>query len=1263
MTKSVHLSHTAGRTPLEIVAYNGGIGAENQLSWQQNDGRLLLEDRCRVARLLLCVLLAQFLWTPSLHGEGICTEICSPDSLLLSGSFETELQRSRDLLKQIRNRAAASLAQELSCRTRTSEAQPRRDPGRHPFLDRCLTRTAEARPHDVGQALNVLVESCYHLGRREPATLCLATEAIELLSKAPVPDPDHLAQALLNRGRLFIDGTSPDFEQAFQDLERAYDITEAKHGELSPKLSQLLNAFSELFGESISAAEKASRLAWFPPSPDSISETLEFFERALLENNLPRAGLSEVLDSPASAAALWSIQLLRHRDRAKKIKGADLAEAYNAATNVFERQQRFAEALVAAQEALRIRSTVSKKGGAQIARSHHNLGWLFFSLGKVGKAATELQTAFELRSERVSSLRAEGKCGEAQAAIPNDEVACTARDSEEELDECERLIASDRLALGRLALSTGEVGRAIDHLGTAYRSLRRTYGRGSRIATVLADLSSAYEVTGQFEEAACYLSKAKKAAGDDQQGWQTRLLIAGGRLDVIRGRTRSGTEKLEQALSEISGYPEDRAVAQRALARAYLSKGELDQARRLLEESAAALTSNYERHSELLATYLDLASAELDQRFHTKALATLRVARNEMNLLGGEAFGGSARYELLMARVLAQRGGLSEALAHAVRSMQAWQKDIGPVLRVLPEAAALRFTRVQRESIALLLSLLSKQTGQQGVAEAWSALATSRGQILDEVRDRMRFAALSESPELNDLHAKSATYARLIVQELRYESGAVRRGAVSEARERLESARREYAEATAQKRGRPLRMQIEAEEFSRALPPGTALVSFFRSEGHPDVSGLSPIYSAFVVTGTKPVAAVNLGSADRIDDLVRRWRETLMAYIAGADPGMTKLQGIGAELGRFLWRPLVPYLAANRQVFLCGDGALLLFNFAALPRTGGGFLVEDGYQFHNLVSEKELLEMASHEPTFSGRILAMSPDFSRSFSGQELEDMDRREEVAGSVLSVWVQEAVASVGRLLDKLRFRQMADPCLGLPARPFLPLPGAHLELAAISDLVDELNTASAKAPGGEARALSFVSVTGAAATEATFKSEAPGFEYLHLATHGFFQRGCGVRKSDPGSVYSLSDRYSAGLAFSGANQKAPAMGQHGEDGILLDQEVSTMDLRAADWVVLSACETGLGAIADGEGLLGLARSFRVAGAKTLILSLWSVDDNSTRLWMSDLYRHRLLERRSTITAMSQAYLDRIKALRNANRDPHPVLWAGFVSTGAWQ
>jgi CHAT domain-containing protein len=192
------------------------------------------------------------------------------------------------------------------------------------------------------------------------------------------------------------------------------------------------------------------------------------------------------------------------------------------------------------------------------------------------------------------------------------------------------------------------------------------------------------------------------------------------------------------------------------------------------------------------------------------------------------------------------------------------------------------------------------------------------------------------------------------------------------------------------------------------------------------------------------------------------------------------------------------------------------------------------------------------------------------------------------------------------------------------------------------------------------------GSDATEDLFKADAPGHRVIHLATHGYFLEGrCqpeqpeGALESDIGFV-GENPLLLSGLFFAGANLHGEGADSIGaEDGILTAYEVSAMDLEGTEIVVLSACETGLGKVEEGEGVYGLRRAFQMAGARTVISALWRVSDEATADMMSQLYQRK---DDSVPGTMRSIQLQKINELRRNGRPDHPYTWAGFVAMGDW-
>ena len=135
-----------------------------------------------------------------------------------------------------------------------------------------------------------------------------------------------------------------------------------------------------------------------------------------------------------------------------------------------------------------------------------------------------------------------------------------------------------------------------------------------------------------------------------------------------------------------------------------------------------------------------------------------------------------------------------------------------------------------------------------------------------------------------------------------------------------------------------------------------------------------------------------------------------------------------------------------------------------------------------------------------------------------------------------------------------------------------------------------------------------------------------------------------------------------MAGANRRSTARLDE-DDGILTAEEVAALNLNGVEWAVLSACDTGLGEIRAGEGVFGLRRAFQVAGARTVIMSLWSVDDQATRAWMRALYDAHFQKGLSTADAVHAASVTVLRE-RRAKRTEHaaPVL-GGIRGRGDWQ
>ena len=137
-------------------------------------------------------------------------------------------------------------------------------------------------------------------------------------------------------------------------------------------------------------------------------------------------------------------------------------------------------------------------------------------------------------------------------------------------------------------------------------------------------------------------------------------------------------------------------------------------------------------------------------------------------------------------------------------------------------------------------------------------------------------------------------------------------------------------------------------------------------------------------------------------------------------------------------------------------------------------------------------------------------------------------------------------------------------------------------------------------------------------------------------------------------------SGLVFAGANNLGKETLPEGcDDGILTALEISGLPLRGTNLVVLSACDTGAGDVKQGEGVFGLRRAFQLAGAKTVVMSLWSVPDRETQELMVDYYT-RIKKGENKSNALREASLAMMRERREKFSASHPFFWASFILVG---
>lgn len=608
----------------------------------------------------------------------------------------------------------------------------------------------------------------------------------------------------------------------------------------------------------------------------------------------------------------------------------------------------------------------------------------------------------------------------------------------------------------------------------------------------------------------------------------------------------------------------------------------------------------------------------------------------------------------LQSRLALARGDTrsSEALARA--SAELFRAHVVKTVRFLGELQALSYVERGYAGRDVLLALAARPgAGEATRWTAFEALAGSRHLVLDEMALRAATARREVAPEhrrrWRELVAARERLATLVYRD----EGSLGEGeaALREAQDQVDALERRTALFGAV--GSPPAPPPSWQELRRALPEGTSLVSFACFEnpaaGRPPEGRVPrPARSclAFVVRRTdRAPAVVPLADAGELDRRVADWQEAIDRRLFHGASSPEATAEAGRALADVVWRPIARLTSGARRLLLVPDGSLALLNPAAWPAGRGRYLIEEGPTLHQLSSERDLLAPPLPRPTSPRLLVVADPAF------------DRREAL-GVASAAGLREGPGELAsaRLDGGVPPPAWRWGCGRSPWQRWGSLPESGLEAQDIARI------------WGRALAAPVQVLAGGQATEQAFKLAVPEADVVHVASHGFrLDQACAGGAAPDEATHRTGWRgpplVAAGLPLAGANQRW-AVGPGGSDGILTGMEVAGLDLHAARWVVLSACDTGLGRVHDGEGVLGLRRAFAIAGARTVLMSLWPVEDRLARRFMAALYQARLERGLDTADSVRAATLELLRDLRRERGGrADPADWGAFVAAGDWR
>ncbi len=566
---------------------------------------------------------------------------------------------------------------------------------------------------------------------------------------------------------------------------------------------------------------------------------------------------------------------------------------------------------------------------------------------------------------------------------------------------------------------------------------------------------------------------------------------------------------------------------------------------------------------------------------------------------------------------------------------------------VLSEADALAYAELVKRSLDDYLSCYTSLAAGDSAETLNPAdvVFSCKGQVSDAIFERNRLVVDEADTAMASI-AEALRFARFEMAQMFVEGSGedpdAYRRAIAEMRDEVENLESELAMRSAGHRTHRRYGNVTAESVVSKLPKSCCLVEYIRYNHVDPIAETSRArYLAVVAAaGSEPVV-VPVGWASDVDDLVSRYRRHMLRVSRATSPptpvDVAEYREIGAALWEVLWGPVAGYASDYRTMFLAADGALNTVSFAGLITPEGDYLVEDA-TLHYLSSARDLLRPAPDVEQASGLLAFGDPDY-------DALPRAREGDPAGDRGADGREGAVAT----------RSVRSGCEELSRVNVTRLPGTLKEVR----LVEDYWNRSIKEPA--------TVYTGPDAGEARLKAEAKGHRVIHLATHGYFLNDeCGGAASggeagERPTFVGENPLLLSGLFLAGANRLAGGDPRpDGEDGILTAYEVAMLDLRGTDLIVLSACETGLGRIQQGEGVYGLRRAFQIAGARTVVSVLWPIPDEATAQMAGLLYER---EGAPVAERIRRAQMETVGELRSRGEPDHPFMWAGFIAVGAWE
>lgn len=919
------------------------------------------------------------------------------------------------------------------------------------------------------------------------------------------------------------------------------------------------------------------------------------------------------------------------------------------------------------EQAFKIREEVSGKKHEETANAQMWLGAMLWRMGDYDEARRHLEQAVAVFQEQKGGRAATARAlnflggvlqslGDFPGARNCHEQALTIRRTSEEKNE--RDVAESLHNLGCVLMDLGDYAAARPHLEESLPTFqdpeqtdpRETVAALNNLGLLYSRLGDYAQARRTYEQA---LEIAKKTYPKNHPELASHLNNLAVLLCTIHDY-RAARPYLEEALAirktMLGEKNPETALSLHNLAALLDGLGDFAAARRYYEQALAIRKQMLgETHPDTARSLNDLGVL-LSQRMGEHAVAQ---SRQEQALAIYQALGmeSNAEAELTLSSLAVTLAAQDEWGLAAERFDEARRLARRQTARLLPtlsEPEQLQYLQLSFFRFEQALSLgWQRRSELQARERSAEWLLNGKALAHEALAHRSRLAKPESAAVLAQLRRTRSDLARLSVQAPSANEAPAHRRKLDALRAQEDRLIRKVGAITLGAGDADPWMTLP--EVREALDRDAVLINIARFGMFDFPSGAKPYrwgaarYVAWIIrpTAKGDIAVVDLGEAEALDGAVREVRQAIQSAPSlipaqGEEAAEQSLRRSLEKLAALTLIPLAPHLGDAPRLVLSPDGQLWLAPWAALPLGDGRYAIEQ-YEISYLISGRELAAPQRSPVDRQPPLVIADPDFDASHT-----DVTKSNEPTSA--------------RTTPQDAFRSTRTD-EGLPR--FARLPGTALEAEAIQPSLKQYAGAAPQV------------YLGAEAQERAFKAVIRP-QVLGLATHGFFfgpqqvarQEAHITSKGALPATMSVAGEplvnplLRCGLVLAGVNRRDQAP-PGAEDGVLTGLEIVGADLHGTDLVVLSACETGVGEVRNGEGVAGLRQAFQLAGAEAVVASLWSVPDLETARLMKSFFEH-LAAGKNKAAALRAAQLERITSRRDRSQAAHPYFWAAFTVTG---